>query len=176
MHILIGLITALAGLFWAFRALQNSGFDINSLNPFNWYRRHEWAKKTSEKPLYALTQPMDIAAVYILGVARLEGELSRESKQAILRIFKDEFKRSETQAQDLLASSSYLLRDDLDDLINARKILEKSKGNFNKEQVDSTLDLVIKMSELESPTNEKQRAVIDKLTLSFKQIEEKSKW
>ena len=38
MHIILSVITALGGLIWAIVALQRSGFDINSLNPFLWHR------------------------------------------------------------------------------------------------------------------------------------------
>ena len=34
MHIVIAVITAIAGLFWALNALQRSGFQFSSLNPF----------------------------------------------------------------------------------------------------------------------------------------------
>ena len=39
MHILIGLITAIAGLFWALNSLQRSEFNFGLSNPFLWSRR-----------------------------------------------------------------------------------------------------------------------------------------
>ena len=36
---LIAAITAIAGLLWALNALQRSGFQFSSLNPFLAYRR-----------------------------------------------------------------------------------------------------------------------------------------
>ena len=45
MHIILSVITALGGLIWAIVALQRSGFDINSLNPFLWHRHNQWREK-----------------------------------------------------------------------------------------------------------------------------------
>ena len=45
MHIVIGILTAVAGLFWAISALQNSGA-IDSLNPFLWRRRARSGEKS----------------------------------------------------------------------------------------------------------------------------------
>lgn len=53
MHIIIGFITAFAGLVWALNSLQNAGFDLNSLNPFALMRRRRWAKKLGTKPMHA---------------------------------------------------------------------------------------------------------------------------
>lgn len=44
MHILIGLITAIAGLVWALHSLQNAGVNLNGFNPFYWMRRRKWEK------------------------------------------------------------------------------------------------------------------------------------
>lgn len=41
MHIIIGVITAIAGLLWALNRLNESGFNLNSLNPFLWARRRK---------------------------------------------------------------------------------------------------------------------------------------
>ena len=73
MHVVIGVLTALAGLIWAVVALQKAGITLSSFNPFLWQRRMAWKKNLGEKPLYALSDPMEVAAVLILGVAKCEG-------------------------------------------------------------------------------------------------------
>ena len=55
MHIIIGLITAIAGFIWALHSLQNAGFDLNALNPFTWARRRKWEMQLGTKPMHALT-------------------------------------------------------------------------------------------------------------------------
>ncbi|MFO1351959.1 MAG: hypothetical protein U1F68_15300 [Gammaproteobacteria bacterium] len=52
MHIVIGFIVALSGLIFALARLQSVGFDLHSLNPFLAYKRYQWKKKYSTKPLF----------------------------------------------------------------------------------------------------------------------------
>jgi len=160
MHIIIGIITAVAGLIWALVSLQRAGFNLSSLNPFALYRRIMWKKKYTAKPLYNIENPMDAAAVLILGVAKCEGEISIEQKQAIQAIFVNEFKLSDSEASDLFVASSYLIRDEVYIVDKLDKILEKSKLHFNQEQIDSTLELMTQVSNICNEINEEQAKLI----------------
>ena len=113
MHIVITLITALGGLFWAMYYLQRSGFDFNSLNPFLWHRRAQWQNKYNTKPIYNLSEPLDVAVLLLLGIAKCEGEISAEQKQQLLKILENEFHLSGDQASDQLLASSHLLKDEI---------------------------------------------------------------
>ena len=177
MHIIIGIITAIAGLIWALVSLQRAGFNLSSLNPFALYRRLIWKKKYTAKPLYNMQKPMDTAAVLILGVAKCEGEISTEQKQTLQNIFVNEFELSDSEAADLFVASSYLLRDEVYIVDNLDKILEISKPYFNQEQIDSTLALMTRVSRICNETNEEQEKLIaqTRKILSLKQ-EEMSKW
>ena len=101
MHIVISVITALGGLIWALIALQKSGFDVSVLNPFLWHRRSLWRKKYDTKPIYKLSEPVDVAALLLLGVAKCEGEISSEQKQKILSIFAHDLHLGADDANDL---------------------------------------------------------------------------
>ena len=65
MHILIGILTAIAGLVWALYRLQNSGVNLNSFNPFFWFRRRKWEKNLHGKQLHRLDKPIDVAAALV---------------------------------------------------------------------------------------------------------------
>ena len=160
MHIVIGALSALAGLIWAFVALQRSGFNPDSINPFLWYRRAQWRKKYGVRPIYNLEDPMDVAAVLILGVAKCEGEISREQKQEILNLFETEFKLDGDVAADLLLASSHLLRDEIYLSDNLEKVLLKSAAAFTAGQVESLRDMMVRIGTLESALNEEQRKLI----------------
>ena len=69
MHIIIGLLTTTAGLIWALHALQNSDFDLNSLNPFYYARRRKWQNTYGARAILNIDEPMTLGAVMILGVA-----------------------------------------------------------------------------------------------------------
>ena len=161
MHIVIGLITAIGGLIWALVALQRAGISLASLDPFAWYRRMQWQKKYADKPLYCLNEPVDVAAVLLLGVAKCEGEISAEQKRELLRIYETELKLSADEAADLLVASSHLTRNEVYLVDNLPRILERSKDRFSGAQVQSLLSLMERVAGLEGPANEEQRKLID---------------
>ena len=94
MHIVIAAITAIAGLLWALNALQRSGFQFSSLNPFLAWRRWQWSRSYGARPIYKLERPMDVAAVLLLGVAKADGAITSDQKRELLAMFQDEFART----------------------------------------------------------------------------------
>jgi hypothetical protein len=126
MHIVLGVLSAAAGLIWALVALQRSGFDPASLNPFLWLRRSRWRKSYSTRAIFNLDNPMDVAAVLILGTAKCEGEISTQQKQAVQAIFESEFNLDRSTATDLLVASAHLIRDEIYLVDNLDKILKSS--------------------------------------------------
>lgn len=168
MHIIIGLITALAGLFWALNSLERSGFRLSSLNPFYWHRRRQWRKKYSENPLYTLDNPMDAAAAILLGIAKIEGEISREHKNEILDIFSSEFNLDAMKAKELFASTSYLLQSENNFVKNIGKVLSRSIDQFSTEQAESTISLAMRIAKIENEISPLQQDLLDSLNQLFK--------
>ncbi len=113
MHIVIAVITAIAGLFWALNALQRSGFQFSSLNPFLAWRRFQWSRTYGGRPIYKLERPMDVAAVLLLGIAKADGAITSDQKRELLAMFQSEFSISRDEASDLLLASSHLIRDEI---------------------------------------------------------------
>src|SRR6266481_5973178 len=139
MHIVLGVITAVVGLIWALVALQRAGVSLSSLDPFSWYRRSQWRKQYADKPVYCLEDPVDVAAVLLLGTAKCEGEISAEQKQELLAIFVSEFKLTSDEAADLLLASSHLIRNEIYLVDNLPRILERTKERFIPAQIASLL-------------------------------------
>ncbi len=160
MHIIIGLITAVAGLFWAINSLQRSGFNPSSLNPFLLFRRSKWKKQYAQKPIYNLEKPLDVAAVLLLGTLKCEGEISSEQKGALISIFEDHFRLGNSEVSDLLLASSHLIRDEIYLADNMDKILTRSRDQFSDDQIDSVLSLMEKLSTLENSANDEQKNLI----------------
>lgn len=167
MHILIGLITAIAGLVWALHNLQRSGLDLNSFNPFYWIRRRQWQKKLGAKPLHRLENTIEAAAVLMVATAKLEGDLSREQKQLILDLFSKEFKLSETEAQNLYIASCHLLRSALDITAEVKHILAPSIRSFTPAQKESLLKMLADIANEESPANKEQLSLIAQVEQQF---------
>ena len=160
MHIVIGIITALAGLIWAFVALQRAGIDLNALNPFLWHRRAQWKKKYGDKPIYTLGSPMEVAALLLLGIAKCEGEISAQQKKTIIDIFENEFHLSQDEAADLMLASAHLLRNEIYLVDHLDKILAKSAADFSPSQSASLLQLMQQVAVIESPVNQEQRKLM----------------
>ncbi|MEE9423676.1 MAG: TerB family tellurite resistance protein [Methylococcales bacterium] len=167
MHIVIGLLTAIAALFWAINAMKQSGA-WDSLNPFLWKRRRHWKTKYHSNPLYNITKPLESAGLLILGVARSEGELSSEHKQAVLELFKNEFHLDAEQASSMFVSSSHFLKDAFPLADKVGKILEHSSKEFDNNQKQSLLKLMEQIAEFESQPNEEQRKLIQAVSKYFK--------
>ena len=161
MHYLIGLITAVAMLFFALSRLQRAGLDLNALNPFLWYRRAQWKKLYAAKPLYALDKPMEVAALLLVATAKCEGEVSAQQKKFLLDVFKNDFHLSDREASELLTASAYLLRNELYISDQLEKVLERGKKQFTPEQVESTVDLMQRLSWLDGEPNTEQVKLVD---------------
>jgi uncharacterized tellurite resistance protein B-like protein len=167
MHIVIGLLTAIAALFWAINAMKQSGA-WDSLNPFLWKRRRHWKTKYHSNPLYNIMKPLEAAGLLILGVARSEGELSSEHKQAVLELFKNDFNMDAEQASSMFISSSHFLKDAFPLADKVGKILEHSSKDFDNNQKQSLLKLMEQIAAFESQPNEEQRKLIQAVSKYFK--------
>jgi hypothetical protein len=177
MHIVLGVLSAVAGLVWALVALQRSGFDPASLNPFLWYRRAQWRKRYGTRPIFNLDDPMDVAAVLILGTAKCEGEISTEQKRAVQSIFETEFNLDRDTAADLLLASSHLIRDEIYLVDSLDKILEKSSRRFTAAQARSLLAMMQQVGTIESGLNEEQRKLVLATEKYYEQLFSKpGKW
>jgi uncharacterized tellurite resistance protein B-like protein len=161
MHIVIAVITALAGLLWALNSLQRSGFQLSSLNPFLAYRRWQWRKTYGGRPIYKLDRPMDVAAVLLLGIAKADGEITSDQKRELLALYQSEFSISRDEASDLLLASSHLIRDEIYLVDNLDKVLERSAERFEPDAVSSLLAMMRKVAALDGSINTEQQKLID---------------
>lgn len=161
MHVVLAVITALAGLIWAISSLQRSGFNLNALNPFAMVRRWQWQKIHGGKPIYKLDSTLDVAAVLLLGVAKADGDITSDQKQFLLGLFQKEFELSRDEASDLLLAASHLIRDQIYIADELHRILERSSSKFTTAQVTSLLAMMRSMAVLDGPVNTEQQKLID---------------
>lgn len=161
MYILIGIITAIAGLIWALHSLQNAGVDLNAFNPFTWARRRKWEKQLGTKPMHALTDTMEAAALLVVAVARQKGDITREVKQETLSLFQTEFGVNESRAAELFSASSHLITGVLDMALEVRHVLAPSKEDFQVTQVEKLLQMLRQIAALEGGANESQQRIIE---------------
>ncbi len=168
MHIIIGVITAIAGLIWALNSLQNAGVNLNSFNPFAWLRRRKWEKSLGTKPMHSLTNSMEVAALLIVSVAKEVGEITRDTKLEILRMFESQFGISKGQSLDLFSVSSYMLKDVMNMELEIKNVLAPSKTQFMPEQTEKLLSMMTQVASFEHEPTKGQTAIIQAVQKEFK--------
>ena len=86
MHIVIGFLTVILTLFYV---LERLGIDVGWFNPWSWRRRRAWAKRYHGNPIYSVENPIDVAAIFIVGIAKLEGDLSAEQGKSMVEMIEE---------------------------------------------------------------------------------------
>ncbi len=157
---IIAILTAITGIFWALYRLQNSGVDLNAFNPFFWLRRKRWQNQINTQPIHLIENPIEAAALLIVATAKLDGEITREQKNLIVQLFMDEFSTTEKVATDLYASASYALKDIVNIVDDVRLILAPSKSAFKPNHIEALLEMMLKVASTESLPNKTQSALI----------------
>lgn len=177
MTIVIGIITALAGLIWALNSLQRSGVDLNAFSPFTWLRRRQWEKKLGTKPMHALTDTMEAASLLVVAVAKEDGEITRDTKMDILTMFEEEFGISRKRSIELFSSSSYLINGEMNLAGEVKNILAPTKATFDDEKTQIVLRMLEKISKAEDQASAEQQELIAAVKKELRVLEEKpTKW
>lgn len=166
MHILIGIITAIAGLVWALNSLQNSGVNLNAFNPFLWLRRRKWERQLGVKPIHALTDSMEVAALLITATAKANGDVTRETKLEILDMFEKEFGVNRKRAIELYSASIYLLQDTNNVEAEIKNILSPSKDSFTPSHITKLFEMTGIVADLDETTQE-QLAILKAIRSEF---------
>ena len=146
MHIILGLLGTIVTILILLNRLAQAGIDLGGLNPYLWHRRRKWRQQYQGNPLYRLESPMDSTAVLIVAAAKADGDVAREEKTTLLRLFESEFNLSKKDAAGLLISSVHLLGDGVELRANLSKFLSASLGSFTEEQAGSALTLIARMA------------------------------
>ena len=164
MHILLGLLTTIATILYF---LDRVGVDIGWLNPFHWRRRRAWSQRYHGDPIYSVEDPLHIAALLIVGVAKLEGDLTSEQKKALLKLFSEKFSLDNKEASDLLGSAAHLLAAPqlIDGQLN--QLAERNKASFSREQAESMLQMMNEVASVEGDLTMDQRAYVEKMRTMF---------
>lgn len=177
MHIILGILGAIVTILVLANRLSDAGIDLTWLNPFAWHRRRTWRKKYEGNPIFSLYEPIEVAALLATVTAKLDGDLSKEEKSALIALFQAEFGKSEREASDLLMSSVYLMGNGDEALKKPDRVIAASLEKYTIEQVESTLkliDAVIQISDLNAQEKQTYRNEVAKIF--SKKFNKDSKW
>jgi len=174
MHIVLGALGVIVTILILLNRLTENGIDIGWLNPFAWKRRRDWAKKYHASPIYSLTHPMEVTALLMVALARSEGEMTLEMKNELKRRFREVFHLDEERASALLTSSSFLLKEGIDEVRNMQKLLAPSKDRFSPAQAESALELFQHIADFEGRPNSFQSDIIQAFRKEFQTVQSPS--
>lgn len=148
MPVILSLLGTIITILILLNRLADAGIDIGGLNPFLWQRRRKWRKTYEGEPIYKINNPMELAALLVVGLAKADGDISSEEKHAILRTFENEFNLSKSDSSGLMSSSVYLLGRGDEFRDNLEKIIQPSMDKFTDEQLTSTIAMLRKVAAL----------------------------
>ena len=164
MHVIIGL---LGGLVTIFFLLDRLGIDIGGLNPFYWYRRHAYAKKYGADPIYSIEDPVHIAALLVIGTAKLDGDITSGQKETTQELFATHFSIDARAASDLFGSAAHLLA--APQLIGGQleKLADHNGERFSPDQVKSLIEMMHKVASADGPASSSQEEFIESIQSRF---------
>lgn len=139
MHIVLGFLTSLITILYL---LDRMGVNLGGLNPFYWRRRRAWAKKYGGDPIYAVEDPLEVAALFVVGIAKMDGDITVDEKKSILSEFSSTFSLTDREASQLLGSSAHLLGHPqlIDSQLNG--ILGRTENLFTPDQAESLISMM----------------------------------
>ena len=158
MHIILGLLTAIISLLYI---LDRLGIDVGYLNPFTWARRRAWAKKYEGDPIYSIEDPIHVAAIFVVGTAKLGDDISTDRKAAIVALFARTFSMSDGDANELYISAARLLGAPQVIETQLTGVADKHRETFNGSQAESLFDMLAEV--LGDSSNETQRNFVASL-------------
>ncbi len=164
MHIVLGLLTTVVTILYL---LDRLGIDLGGLNPFYWRRRRAWVAKYEGDPIYSVEDPMHVAALLIVGVVKLDGDLSAEQKKVVLEQFQSNFSLDSRAAPELLGSAAHLLGAPqvIDTQLNG--VAEKSRDRFSKDQAESMLKMMVEAASADGDLTAKQSEYVASIRALF---------
>lgn len=134
MHIIIGFLTSLVTILYL---LDQLGVNLGGFNPFHWRRRRAWLKRHAGDPIYAVEDPKEVAALFVVGIAKIDGDITAEEKKSILAEFSSRFSIDDREASQLFGSSAHLLGHPQLIGTQLNVLLERLDDLFTEEQAES---------------------------------------
>ncbi|WP_028865370.1 TerB family tellurite resistance protein [Psychromonas aquimarina] len=163
MHIILGLLGSIVTILVLLNRLRENGIDIGWLNPFTWHRRKTYRNEHDLTPAFKLDSPMDAAALYMVSIAKVDGDISKEQKDKIISLFESEFHLSSQDARDLLKSSVHLLSQTNEVFEKPGKVIERCFDKISPEQLKSICDLIDEVAKVEGSRSAEQQKLISKI-------------
>lgn len=162
MHVVLALLGTIVTLLYLLSRLADLGIDLGGLNPFFWRRRRAWRNKYEGDPIHAIEDPLEIAALFVVGVGKLEGDVSSNQRQAALAEFASRFSLSARDSTQLYGSSAHLLGPPPKSFVRKLDgVLERNKELFTADQTESLLSMMKTVATADGSATAEQTELLD---------------
>jgi len=160
MHIVLTALGLIVSILFLLSRLADAGIDLGGLNPFLWKRRRAWRRRVEGNPIFTLQDPLEVAALLIVAIAKVDGDMSSDEKKSVLREFEHTLGLQHRAATDLLASSAYLLGDMrvLNEQMEA--FLANAKERMSEAQARSVISMMEGVAGSTGTPSEQQKHLI----------------
>ena len=147
--------------------LNRLGINLGGLNPFDWRRRRAYAKQYGADPIYSIEDPIHVAALLIIGVAKLDGDLTAQQKEVAQEQFESNFSLDSRGASQLFGSAAHLLA--APQLIDRQldKLANRNRDRLSKEQATSMVQMMIEVASADGDISATQSEFIDSIRSQF---------
>lgn len=161
MPVLMEILGLLLMILYVYERMNRNGLRIS--NPFSASSRMR--RKMKINPLYKLEDPRDMITAVLISLIKSTGEITNEQKQIVLRSLRKQFMLNEEEAGHYFAQGSFLMRNAVDILVDADKILAPLAGKCTPAQIASVQHMLNDAATEEGKTipNTYQTALIEKV-------------
>ncbi len=158
MHILVGLLVAAAGAFWAFRYFTDAARegrealrDVKGL-----YRSGKWSRQVDRRLIENLADPREAAAILLYQIASYDGAVTDRQKAAMVSEMRNAFGADEETAEGLYAFARMALGQINDASNSLKKILRPVIDACTAEEKRALIDMMLRLAEIEGPVSDAQ--------------------
>lgn len=181
MHIILAILGSIVTILFYLSMMSRTGLNLrwlSWLDPFAWNRRRKWRETLNADPAFSLKSPLESTAGLMFVAAKCSGEISREQKETLIRLYMEEFHLADAKARELLSSCSFLIPDEQKIFDRLEGFLAPSLQQFNQDQKNSAIDLLDKIIRCEGTPTEKQTEFLEKVKIQLmgKPPSEENKW
>jgi len=168
MHIVLGILGAIVSILYL---LDHLGINLGGLNPFYWRRRRAWSTRYESDPIYSVENPKEVAAILVVGAAKIDGDLSAGQKDVILRRFEANFSLSSREASQLLGSAAHLFGAPqvVDNQLNG--VATENRDLFSDEQAASMIEMIVDVISADGGPSASQSEYLENIKSLFQPAE-----
>lgn len=158
MHIIIAIIGALAGLFWAFTHFMGAargGKDaVDEVRGA--IRRGQWSRRIDKRLIENLSDPREAAAILLVQTASYDGQLTEKQRLQIVNDMQDMFDIDPETAEGMFSFARMALGEITDAANSLRKIARPIIDICSDTEKKSLLTVMNKTAETEGTPNDQQ--------------------